>query len=154
MTASVLFWTGAMINLIFIAGLVVSGVRQVRGGEIARHRRSMLTAGALVVGFLLAYVGKVILLGKEDLSVWSRTDVNILRFHETCVTLMLLAGVVALIRAMRMRGTRIVTRNPEDPQAPEGVVRFHRWAGRIALVGCFFGLLSAGFVLAGMFSRL
>ena len=114
----------------------------------------MLTAGALVIGFLVAYVAKVLLLGKEDLSVWSRAEVNTLHFHETCVAAMLLMGVVALSRAWRMRETRRVTLNPEDPEASEGLVRFHRWAGWTALVGCFFGLVSAGLVLAGMFSRL
>ena len=67
---------------------------------------------------------------------------------------MLLMGVVALSRAWRMRASRAVTLNPEDPEAPQRTVNFHRWAGWSALVGGFFGLLSAGFVLAGMISRL
>ena len=58
----------------------------------------MLTAGSLIIGFLVAYVGKVFLLGKEDLSVWSDAAINTLHFHEACVTAMLLMGVVALNR--------------------------------------------------------
>jgi len=153
MDPKVLYWTGALVNLGVIAVLVTRGVGQVRRGEVARHRRSMVTSAWLVVAFLVSYVFKVMLLGREDLAVWSNVYVQTLRFHETCVLVMLVGGVIALTRARRMRGTRNVTRDPSDAPAPDSTVRWHHRAGWAAVVGAIAGLLSAGVVLVGMYAR-
>jgi len=152
--AKVLYWSGALVNLAVIAVLACRGVAQIRRGEAARHRRSMLASAWLVVAFLVSYVFKLAFLGREDLAAWSRFYVDTLRFHETCVALMLVAGVAALIRARRLRRTRSFTRDPASPVAPESTRRWHRRAGWTALVGALAGLLSAGVVLAGMYARL
>ena len=65
----------------------------------------------------------------------------------------LLAGSAGATLAFRMRKTRMVTRNPEDPPAAESIVRWHRRLGRTAVVSALLGFVSAGFVLAGMYSR-
>ena len=43
MDAKVLYWTGALVNLGVISVLLARGVFLIRRGEVARHRRSMLT---------------------------------------------------------------------------------------------------------------
>ena len=129
MDAKVLYWTGAFVNFAVITVLVLRGIGQIRRGEVARHRRSMLTGAALVGAFLVSYGFKLALLGRENLAVWSDFHVNNLRIHETCVLMMLLAGAVAATLARRMRDTRNVTRDPTDAFAPDATVRWHRRAG-------------------------
>ena len=153
MDAKVVYWTGAWLNFSFLLAFMVVGVRAVRRGEVAVHRRSMLTAAALVALFLLSYVVKLKLLGREDISVWSLLDVTILRIHETCVLVMLIAGTVAVVLARRMRGTRNVTRDRNDPPAAPALARRHRLAGRTAGVAAALGWFTAGFVLCGMYAR-
>ena len=153
MEAKLLYWAGAFVNLALIVTLALRGLRQVRRGDVAAHRRSML-AGALLVGaFLVSYVLKLIWLGREDLSLWSRFHVYNLRFHETCILLMLLAGGLALTRARAMRGRRQRTRDPADSLAPASTVRWHRNAGRTAVLASIVALLTAAAILAGMIGR-
>ncbi len=154
MDPKVLYWTGAFINFSLITALAIRGVGQIRRGEVARHRRSMLTCAALVGAFLVSYGVKLVFLGRENLAVWSAFHSGNLRFHETCVLLMIVSGIVALTRARKMRGTRNVTRDPASPSAPESTVRWHHRAGRTGVVSAVLGLLTAGMVLFGMYSRL
>ncbi|MGH0036644.1 MAG: DUF420 domain-containing protein [Myxococcota bacterium] len=153
MDAKTWFWTGALLNMALMAGFAIAGVRQARAGEVARHRRSMLAACALVLVFVGSYLVKLAVLGREDFSAWSPAAINTLRFHETCVLAMLLGGGVALQRARRMRHSRQVLGDPAAPPAPPRVLRAHRLAGRVAVVGALAGLVSAAFVLAGMIGR-
>jgi uncharacterized membrane protein YozB (DUF420 family) len=152
--AKVLYWTGALVNLGVIVVLLMRGIRQIRRGEVASHRRSMLTSAWLVVAFLVSYVFKLALLGREDLTVWSPVYVLTLRFHESCVLAMIVAGAFAISRARKLAGTRNVTRDPVDPPAPASTVIWHHRAGWVAVLGAVMGLLSAAVVLAGMYSRL
>ena len=154
MDANVVFWTGALANMLVIVVLMAVGVSAVRAGEVVRHKRAMVTAMGLVVAFLIAYPLKVAMLGREDLSVWSDAAVRTLYFHETCVALMLLAGAFALGRGWRLRKTRQATRNPDDPPAPASTVKWHRRSGWVGVVAGVLGFLSAAFVLVGMYSRL
>ena len=154
MDAKVLYWTGALVNLGVIVVLLARGVFQIRRGEVARHRRSMLTGAGLVLVFLLSYVFKLAFLGREDLSVWSAFYYRTLRFHESCVLLMVVAGTFAISRALKMRRTRNVTRDPADAPAPGSTVRWHHRAGWTGVVGAVAGLLSAAVVLIGMYERL
>ncbi len=153
MDPKLLYWTGAFANMGAVLVLAVLGVRRLRAGEVARHRRSMLTAGALVVAFLVSYVIKVAFLGREDLSVWSAPDRWILWTHELCVATLLLSGGFAAWRGRTLRRSRRVTRNPEDPVAPAAVTRQHRAAGKVALVAVGLGFMTASFVLLGMYRR-
>ena len=150
----VLFWTGAFINMNVVVGLAIFGVNQLRGGYPARHRSLMITASLLVVGFVLAYVLKLVFLGREDLSVWSQAAVWILRFHETCVLTMVMGGALALRWGSQLSATRSFTLNPDDPEADPALVNRHRRAGWTAVTGGVLGLLSSGVVLLGMYARL
>jgi uncharacterized membrane protein YozB (DUF420 family) len=151
--AKLVYWTGAFINMGVLAIFATRGVLQVRRGEIARHKRSMTIAATLVAAFVISYAFKVILLGKEDLSVWSSASINTLRFHELCVLVMLIAGGFALYRGLALRKTRLVTHDADDPLPEPRAVSTHRLAGRVAVCGAILGLVSAGFVLASMFER-
>lgn len=154
MDAKVLYWTAAFANFGLITALAIRGVGQIRRGEVARHRRSMLTCAALVGAFLVSYGLKLAFLGRENLAVWSAFHINNLRFHETCVLLMLIAGVVAVTRARKMRDTRSVTRDPASPPAAASTVRWHHRAGWVGVGSAVLGLVTAGVVLLGMYSRL
>jgi len=147
------FWTGAFVDLTLVLILVAFAIRSIRRGDVERHRRCMITSAALVAGFLGAYVLKLSWLGREEISVWGRADLTILRVHEVFVLLMVLGGGVALVLAHRLRGTRNRTRNPVDPIAPASTLTRHRRAGWTAAVGAAFGWALAGAVLLGMFRR-
>lgn len=140
-------------NLGVIVALAVRGVAQVRRGEVEAHRRSMLAGASLVTAFLVSYPFKLLFLGREDLAGWSPLHVHNLRLHETCVALMLLAGVVALTRARALRGTRERSRDPSDPPAPVSTLRWHQRAGWTGVTAAVAGFLTACVILAGMIGR-
>jgi len=154
MDPKVLYWTFAFINMGFVVGLGVYGAKQLEAGRPSRHRLLMITATCLVLGFLVSYVFKLQFLGREDLTLWSRFWVSVLRFHESCVLVMVIGGGLALYWGKQLRATRSFSLNPEDPQAENSLARRHKRAGGVALVGASLGFLSAGVVLAGMYSRM
>jgi len=154
MDPKLLFWTVALVNLAVLCGFALSGVRFVRRGEIARHRRAMKVASLLILAFLGAYVLKVVMLGREDQSVWTLFDVWILRIHELFVVLMIGAGSVAWLQVRKLVDTRLVTHDPNDPMPEPKVVRTHRMAGRTAVISAVLAFLLAIGVLIGMFARL
>ena len=148
-----IFWTGALVDLGFVCGVAVFGVRHARRGEIARHIRAMKIATLLVATFLASYVLKVQFLGREDMSVWSTFDVWVLRIHELFVLQMILGGSVAWFQSRKLRMTQLVTHDPNDPMPDPQTIRIHRIGGRIAVLGSVFAFLFAIGVLAGMFGR-
>ena len=153
MDPKLFFWTGALVNMAVIVGLAFAGVHARRHADIPQHRRLMLSCAGLVGFFLLSYVFKLVFLGREDMSVWSPYAVWVLRFHETCVLLMLLAGFFAARRGVALAGTRNVTLDPADPVASPERARGHRNAGMLAVVAAVLGLLSAAVVLFDMYQR-
>ncbi len=153
MDAKIVFWTLAFVDISIVLGFAIAGVRQIRRGDVARHRRSMITAGLLVVVFLASYLLKVAFLGPEDMDLWSARSQIVLYVHETGIALMLLAGAVAGSQAWRMRGTRVVTRELGDPPAALSARRWHRRAGWAALAGASLAAAMAVGVLAGMYGR-
>lgn len=153
MNPSLLYWTAAWLAMGAMVTFAAHGIRAVRRGQVAVHRRSMGIAALLVVAFLISYVAKVGLLGHEDRSLWTGLDYGVLYFHETCILIMLLAGGAAGQRAFRMRGTRTVTGDPQAPFASPSLARSHRWLGRCASIAAVLAWVSAGGVLWGMFRR-
>ena len=149
-----IYWTAAWLNMLVLTGFALSGVRQVRRGQIARHRRSMLTASALVLGFVVSYAIKLAVLGREDLSVWSPTSVGILRFHELCIAVMLIAGTLAIWRGRKLARTQLLVQAPDAPKPDLKQLARHKRAGRTAVAAALLGMLSAALVLAGMYGRL
>jgi hypothetical protein len=147
------YWTFALLDLAAVVGFAAAGVVALRRGDVPRHHRRMLTAAALVGLFLLSYLAKLALLGREDLASWEPASIWMLRIHELCVFTMLAAGAVAGTRALRLRHTRNATRDPKDPPAPATLVRWHRGAGKTAVFAAALALGFAGLVLVGMYRR-
>jgi uncharacterized membrane protein YozB (DUF420 family) len=153
MDPKLIYWTAALINLGVICGMALFGVRYARRGEVARHRRAMKISSALVLAFLVSYGFKIMFLGRENMAVWSRLDVWVLRIHELFVLQMIVAGIVAWVQARKLIGTRLVSHDESDPPADTSVVRTHRLAGRTAVIGTILGFLMAIGVWIGMFMR-
>ncbi len=150
MDPKVVYWTLAWIDLALAASCACSGVIQIRRGRIEAHRRRMLLAGSLILLFLLSYPLKLGFLGREVLEEWAPSFVGVLRFHELCIAVMIIAGVLALRLGARIRPTGDATLSEADPASR----RRHRRAGRTALVAMLAGLLSSAYVLLGMYLRL
>ena len=153
MDPKILFWAAALLNLGVLCGFGLLGVRYARRGEIARHRQNMKIASLLILGFLAAYVLKVVFLGREDQSVWSNLDVWVLRIHELFVLFMLVGGSIAWRQGRKLEGTRVVTRDPADPVPDPKVLQTHRRAGWTAVLGGVLAFFMAIGVLAGMIAR-
>src|SRR5688572_2628202 len=136
-----------------VVAFAARGVRAVRAGDVAAHRRAMTVAGVLVVAFLGSYVVKRLVLGPEDLAVWSVSSRVNLWVHESFVLAMLLAGGAALVLGRRIARTRRVTGRAEDPAAGADALRRHRRLGWIAVACSGLGLVTACGILAGMFAR-
>jgi uncharacterized membrane protein YozB (DUF420 family) len=151
--AKLVFWCAALANLGAIMGFAATGVMAVRRGDVRTHRRRMLTAAALVGLFLVSYLIKLAVLGREDRSQWTSLDRGVLYVHETFVAAMLLGGGYAAWRAWRFRarlGPAFVL--PRDGALPGGAP--HRRAGWVSVVGAALAFATAGGVLAGMFARI
>jgi len=153
MDPKIAFWGAALLNMAAIVAFALRGVRAIRRGEIALHRRSMLTAGAGVAAFLAAYVLKVMFLGSEDLGAWSPAHRLNLWVHESFVVAMLLAGGTAFVLARRFGASRRVTGNPDDPPPAPGALQRHRLAGRLAVAASVLGFATACGIFAGMLAR-
>jgi len=151
MDPKLLFWTGALVNLGVILVCVGQGVRAIRRRDVRRHRRRMLTAASLVGVFLAAYAVKVLALGREDRSLWTRIDYGVLYVHELCIAAMLVGGAIAGFRAWRFRAR--LGPSLELPAEPLPGRLTHRRAGWLALVAALLAFVTAAGVLAGMFAR-
>ena len=95
MDANLVFWSGALVNLGVIVFCTLTGVQRIRAKDVVGHRRRMLIAMSLVGAFLVAYVLKVAMLGREDKTDWATLDFVILYTHEFFVTAMLAGSAVA-----------------------------------------------------------
>jgi uncharacterized membrane protein YozB (DUF420 family) len=153
MNPNLIFWTAAILDLMAVCVIAIRGVRCARRGEIARHRQSMKIASLLIGAFLVSYLLKVLLLGREDLSVWTPLDVWVLRIHELFVAQMLLGGSVAWIQGRKLISTRLVTHDPTDPAPDPRTLRIHKIAGRTAVIGAVLAFVMAIGILVGMFLR-
>jgi uncharacterized membrane protein YozB (DUF420 family) len=147
------YWTFALANMAAVVALAIRGVRAIRAGEIARHRRSMSAAGWLVAAFLGSYLVKRVALGPEDLARWSHAARINLWVHESFVAAMLIAGVGALVLGRRIARTRRVTGRDVDPAPSAAGLRRHRRLGWSAVLASGLGFVTACGILAGMFAR-
>jgi uncharacterized membrane protein YozB (DUF420 family) len=151
--AKLVYWTLALVDLGAVAGCLLAGVRRIRRRDVRGHRRSALTASALVGLFLFSYALKLIFLGREDRSQWTALDRVVLYTHELCIATALVAGGLAGICAWRLRAhvgsaDRIPSGSPT-----RRLRRAHRRAGRAAVVACVFAFATALLVLADMYAR-
>jgi uncharacterized membrane protein YozB (DUF420 family) len=153
MDPKLLYWSLALANMAAVVAFAARGVRAVRAGDVAAHRRAMTLAGVLVATFLGSYVVKRLVLGPENLAVWSQAARVNLWVHESFVLVMLIAGGVAFTLGRRLARTRRVTGRAEDPAASAAAMRRHRRLGWVAVACSGLGLATACGILAGMFGR-
>ncbi|MBW2400280.1 MAG: DUF420 domain-containing protein, partial [Deltaproteobacteria bacterium] len=95
------FWTWAFCNTTLVVACCIAGVVRIRGRRAREHRRMMRIAASLVGLFLVSYMVKLPVLGREDRSLWSTSELWTLYTHELCIFAMLVAGAVAALRARR-----------------------------------------------------
>ncbi|MEE8580935.1 MAG: DUF420 domain-containing protein [Myxococcota bacterium] len=153
MDAKLVYWSLALVNLTFIVLIAIYAAIQVPRRRIRRHHGSMLVVCLLVLGFLVSYAFKLMLLGREDHSLWSGAELTTLRIHETFVLVMVVSLGLAGWRAWSIRTTRNFTDQTDDPPASAALLRRHRRAGWTAVVCAVFGLLTAAMVLVAMYRR-
>src|SRR5262245_54268074 len=78
MDPKLLYWSAALIDLAAVVAFALVGWRRARRREFHAHRRSMLAASGLVAAFLVSYLAKVALLGREQLELWAPVYVRVL----------------------------------------------------------------------------
>ena len=132
------FWYFALAWFLVSMASALAGWRAAVRGEIGRHRRWMQWVIYSVGIFVVAYVIKVALLGKEDLDPWSSAERTVLYVHESFILLMLLAGARA----------RWLARGLPSGESPVRLA--HRRMGRVALICGMGALLTALAVLVSL----
>ncbi len=147
------YWSWALANFAGVVACAGFGVRGIRRRDVRTHRRWMLASAGLVGLFLASYVLKVIFLGREDLGLWSAPALALLRVHETCIFVMLVAGATAGTRAWRFRRSLPAGPLPLASEATRRGRLAHRRAGRTAVVASLLALATAVLTLAGMYAR-
>lgn len=149
--AKLWFWIGALGNMGVLVALAWAGVAAVRRGDVRRHRALMLSSAALVGLFLLAYVAKVAVTGREDPAHWDPLSRSVLWLHEACIAVMLGGGSTAAFLAWRLRLVTLVSDPDHDPDPRR--LRIHRRAGLLAVRAASLALLTAVAILLGMYLR-
>ena len=148
------YWTFALLDLAAVVGFAAAGVAALRRGDVPRHQRRMLTAAALVGLFLLSYLAKLALIGREDLASWEPASIWMLRIHELCVFTMLVGGSEWPARARCACAARATRRTIRRIRR-----RRRRWCAGTAeparrpSSAAALALGFAGLVLAGMYRR-
>jgi len=145
------YWTWALVNFALVVVCAVAGVRRIRSRQVHGHRKLMLAAAAFVGLFLVSYLVKVAVLGREERGSWTAGWRWALYVHEACVAAMLVGAGVAVTRARRFGALR--DGEPPAPEAREHDLRVHRRAGRVAVAASVLALVMAAAVLAGMYTR-
>jgi uncharacterized membrane protein YozB (DUF420 family) len=153
MDAKLVYWSAALANMIAVVICALVGVRRARAGAYAAHRRSMLTAAWLVLAFVGSYVLKLVFLGREQLELWEASYRTVLQVHETCVLVMVAGGIGAIVQARRLGLPRTPESVELEPGRLQRGLRWHRGMGRSAVIASVLGLLTASYVLWGMYER-
>ena len=146
MTANLMYWLFAYV-LTLVAFLIgLNGVSHIRRGDWQAHRKRMVASCNLILFFVASYVVKVLVLGREDKSDWSTFYLVVLYIHESFIACMLIFGVLARIRAAKLQ--------LKTPDGSDAIVRKkHGNAGKMCLLFCALGILTATVVVFGMFER-
>ena len=153
MDANLAYWSAALANLGVIVACALLGVRAIRAGDMARHRRWMGSGGALIGLFLVSYLFKLIWLGRENRELWTASMKTSLYVHELCIAVMLAAGGYAGLVAWRFRRSLGPGPQLDRGDAPSGSLARHRRAGRVAVIAASVGFVTAFVLLAGMYEH-
>ena len=146
MTANLAYWLFAYALMTVTLVIGVRGVIHVRAGRFEAHRKAMVLACNILLFFVLTYVLKVVILGREDKTDWTTLDLVILRVHESFIGIMLIAGTWSRLLARKYKDR---LDNPTEADLP--IRRRHALAGKIALAAAFCALGTATGVLWVLF---
>ena len=145
MDARLSFWTFSLAIAGAALALAISSVLAVRGGGIEKHRRRMKGSVALVIAFAASYGVKLAVIGREALHTWEPFFVTVLRVHQGFISLMLTAGIWALVLSPKTLST--------DASERESARSRHRLAGRIAITAFAAALTMSAITYWGMWQR-
>ncbi|MCB0218673.1 MAG: DUF420 domain-containing protein [Chrysiogenetes bacterium] len=145
MDARLSFWTFSLALAGTALALAISGVLAVRGGDVEAHRRRMKGAVALVIAFVASYGVKLAVIGREALHTWEPFFVTVLRVHQGFISVMLTAGIWALVLSPK-------TLSADAPEREAARGR-HRLAGRIAIASFAGALTMSAITYWGMWQR-
>lgn len=144
MNANLGFWLGAWLLFGSAVATVGRGVWLARHQRHDEHRRAMTAAVWLIGAFLVAYVAKVLVLGREDRSAWTSADVMVLRIHESLIAIMLLSGTWTRLAAARLATSSTgIVGTPADR-------RRHRRLGRLTAIAAIAAFGTGSWVLLRM----
>lgn len=146
MSPNLPFWLFAAALFASFSTCALLGWRRARQGRLEDHRRLMGRAIGLVLLFVVCYLIKLLVAGREDLGGFSRAEIVVLRIHESLVGLMVVAGTLTRVIA-RAAGTL------GAPHLPAKEARRHRFWGRVTLISAGLALLTATIVLRALGGR-
>lgn len=146
MNANLLYWLFAYVLTLsaFLIGL--KGVGYIRRGDWQGHQKRMVAACNLILFFVASYVVKVLVLGREDKSDWGTYYLVVLYIHESFILLMLITGVAARLKARKM-GLK------QPGGLDKSIGKSHGRMGKLCLLFCGCGILTATIVVFGMLQR-
>jgi len=146
MTANLAYWLFAYVLMSVTLVIAFRGVVHARARRFEAHMKAMVLACNILLFFVLTYVLKVFVLGREDKTDWTMLDLVILRVHESFIAIMLITGTRARLLARKLKG-----RLDNPLEADRAIRRSHALAGKIALGAAVCALGTATGVLWVLF---
>ncbi|MBO1318342.1 DUF420 domain-containing protein [Acanthopleuribacter pedis] len=148
---NLMFWGYAYLLTTTAVFFAILGWRNIIAGDIQAHKQKMGAAINLILFFVVSYVVKVIVLGREDKTNWTPFYLYTLYIHETFIALMLLTGGWARWLAHTFR-TSLTGDSVSDVHQKQR--RLHGKLGRACIASALCGLFTATIILWGMANRL
>ena len=146
MNYNLAFWLYAYVLMMVVVYVAFKGVGHIKRGEQEAHMKKMVFACNILIFFVVSYVVKILVLGREDKVGWQTMDLVVLYVHETCIFIMLLAGTYARIQAARFKDRPV-------SEIPAAARKKHARSGKVAITAATLALFTASFVLYGMWRR-
>jgi len=151
MTINFGYWLFAFVVMCTTLALAVRGISYIKKGDIDNHMRLMVWACNVILFFVVTYVVKVILLGREQKAGWQTLELVILYSHEFFILVMLVGGVRARYFAARFKAGLAAAGVGGGDRA---LRMRHARAGKMAMVGSSCALFTAIFVLIILYRHL
>jgi len=148
MSANLTYWLFAFVLMTTAVLIACRGIVHVRAGRLVSHMKHLNLACNLLIFFVVTYVGKVFVLGREVKTDWSFLDLFILRTHETFIAIMLITGIWARVLAGKYRD-----RLEQPTEADLTLRRKHKLLGKLAVTSAVCALFTAMAVLWVLFKH-
>lgn len=149
MNPNFIYWCFAYAWMSLVVVIGVLAVRQVRAGDLAGHMRKMILVCNMLLFFVVTYVVKVLVLGRELKEGWEMIDFIILYTHEAFIAIMLVTGTWA-----RLLGNKVRARLDNPTDADMAMRRRHKKLGQMAFLSAFAALVTATGVMWTLYRHL